>query len=161
MPPSRENKENPDPPGPEDPEEFSSEEIRGFLPDLVRRGLTLGFTGLFLTEEAMRKALGDTVPREWLEFVISQSDRTRQDLVERMSREMGKVLSALDPVEVLRRLFEGQTLEVTAKIHFPDARKEDPKEAPESASDEKAPPKPGSGASVRLRSREKAEADSE
>ncbi len=96
----------------------SGEEIRGFLPDLMRRTLTLGFTGLFLTEEAMRKALGDTVPREWIDFVLEQSERTRAELVDRLSREFGRALSALDPVELLRRLFEGQTLEVSARIHF-------------------------------------------
>ena len=100
-----------------------SEEIRGFLPDLVRRTLTLGFTGLFLTEEAVRKAFGDTVPREWNDFVMAQSERTRTELVERLSRELGRAVTALDPVELLRRLFEGQTLEVTARIHFPAAEK--------------------------------------
>lgn len=93
----------------------------GFLPDLLRRGLSLGFTGLFLTEEALRRALGDSVPREWIEFFVSQSERTRAELVERLSREFGRVLSALDPVEILRRLLAGHTIEVTARIRLGDA----------------------------------------
>ena len=156
MPLAPENKEKsrsgPEAPDSEAPEGLEDEEIRGFLPDLVRRGLTLGFTGLFLTEEAMRKALGDTVPRDWIEFVVSQSDRTRAELVERLSKEFGRVLSALDPVELLRRLFEGQTLEVTAKIHFPGA----PGSA-KSAGDEAK----SSGARVSMKPREKAEAGTE
>ncbi len=126
---------------PEDVEPTTDEEIRGFLPDLMRRTLTLGFTGLFLTEEAMRRALGDTVPREWVDFILAQSERTRDELVDRLSQEFGRALSVLDPVELLRRLFEGQTLEVSARIHFAS-----PKESKESGR--------RSGASVSMRRRE-------
>jgi hypothetical protein len=66
----------------------------GFLPELLRRGLTLG----------------------WLEFMVGQSEKTRTELLERLSREFGKVLTAIDPVEILRRLLDGQTIEVSAKI---------------------------------------------
>ena len=36
-------------------ERADTAEMSGFFPDLLRRGLTLGFTGFFLTEEAVRK----------------------------------------------------------------------------------------------------------
>jgi hypothetical protein len=90
----------------------------GFLPDLLRRGLTLGFTGFFMTEEALRRALGDSVPRDWLDFMVGQSEKTRAELLERLSREFGKVISAVDPVEILRRLLDGQTIEVSARIRL-------------------------------------------
>jgi hypothetical protein len=92
----------------------------GFLPELLRRGLTLGFTGLFMTEEALRRALGDSVPRDLLEFFVQQSDRTRAEFLDRLSSELGRALSSLDPAEVLARLVEGRTLEVSAKIRFAD-----------------------------------------
>jgi hypothetical protein len=78
--------------------------------------LTLGFTGFFMTEEALRRALGDSVPRDWLDFMVGQSEKTRAELLERLSREFGKVISAVDPVEILRRLLDGQTIEVSARI---------------------------------------------
>ena len=87
-----------------------------FLPDLLRRGLTMGFTGLFMTEEALRRALGDTLPRDWMEFMVEQSEKTRAELLDRLSREFGRVISAFDPVEILRRLLDGQTIEVSARI---------------------------------------------
>ena len=123
----------PDPAEPRDPlreqleEEFSGDEGKGFFPDFVRRGLAVGFTGLFMTEEALRKALGDTVPRDWIEFFVEQSDRTRGELVDRLSKEFGRVLSALDPVEVMRRLLDGQTLEVSAKIRLASSDPAGPK----------------------------------
>jgi hypothetical protein len=96
----------------------SSPDAGGFLPDLLRRGLTLGFTGLFLTEEAVRKALGDSVPRDVLEFMLDQSQRMRAEFLERISKEFGRVLDRIDPVEVARRLLEGRTVEVSARFRL-------------------------------------------
>jgi hypothetical protein len=90
----------------------------GFLPELLRRGLSLGFTGFFMTEEALRRALGDSMPRDWMEFMIEQSERTRAELLDRLSREFGRVISAFDPVEILRRLLDGQAIEVSARIRL-------------------------------------------
>jgi len=102
----------------------------GFLPDLLRRGLTMGFTGLFMTEEALRRALGDTMPRDWMEFMIEQSERTRAELLERLSREFGRVIGAFDPVEIVRRLLDGQTIEVTARIRLQNGGRSRGTEAP-------------------------------
>lgn len=100
----------------------------GFLPELLRRGLTLGFTGVFLTEEAVRRALGDSVPRDLMEFILEQSERTRREFVDRVSREFGRTLGGLDPAELVRRILEGRTVEVTARIRLvrdePDEREE-------------------------------------
>jgi hypothetical protein len=103
----------------------------GFLPDLLRRGLTLGFTGLFLTEEAVRKALGDSVPRDVLEFMLEQSQRMRAEFLDRISKEFGRVLDRIDPVEVARRLLEGRTVEVSARFRLvpkPRRRRKAPEE---------------------------------
>ena len=108
-----------------------SQDAKKFFPDFLRRGLAVGFTGLFMTEEALRRALGDSVPRDWIEFFVEQSDRTRGELVDRLSKEFGRVLSALDPVEVMRRLLDGQTLEVSAKIRLASS---DPKDDAKKAS---------------------------
>jgi len=90
----------------------------GFFPELLRRGLTLGFTGFFLTEEALRKALGDSVPRDMLEFMLDQSQRMRAELLDRISKEFGRVLDRVDPVDVARRLLEGRTVEVSARFRL-------------------------------------------
>jgi hypothetical protein len=122
----------------------------GFLPDLLRRGLTLGFTGFFMTEEALRRALGDSMPRDWMEFVVEQSERTRAELLDRLSREFGRVISAFDPVEILRRLLDGQAIEVTARIRLDNGDRERRRERERErerekarSRDPKAPPEPG------------------
>ena len=109
--------------------EVEEDQAAGFLPDLLRKGLTLGFTGFFMTEEAIRRALGDSVPRDVIEFFLEQSEKTRKDLLDRLSREFGRTLQALDPVEVARRLLDGRTIEVSAQIRLVPEEKEAPAEA--------------------------------
>jgi hypothetical protein len=88
------------------------------VPELVRRVLSIGLSGFFLTEEAIRKALGDAVPRDWTDFVVSQSDRTRKEFLERLSFEIGQSLENIDIARVLTELLEGRTLEVNAEIRL-------------------------------------------
>ncbi len=93
------------------------------LPDLMRRALSLGLSGFFLTEEAVRKALGDTLPKDWIDFAVDQSERTRKEFLERLSFEIGRALENADLGAVLRDLLEGRTLEVKAEFRLrePDA----------------------------------------
>jgi hypothetical protein len=90
----------------------------GFFPDLLRRGLTLGFTGFFLTEEAVRKALGESVPHDLMDFILTESERTRGEFLDRISKEFARALSTLDPVELVKRLLEGRSIEVSATIRL-------------------------------------------
>jgi hypothetical protein len=90
----------------------------GFFPDLLRRGLALGFTGFFLTEEAVRKALGESVPRDLMDFILTESERTRGEFLDRISKEFARALSTLDPVELVKRLLEGRSIEVSATIRL-------------------------------------------
>jgi len=88
------------------------------IPELVRRALTAGFSGMFMTGEALRDALGDSVPREWADFAADQSARTRSEFIERLSAEVGRVLEGVDWADVLAALLEGRTLEVNAQIRL-------------------------------------------
>jgi len=100
-----------------EPEESAGGRITS-LPELVRRALSMGFAGFFMTEEAVRRALGDTLPKDWIDFAVDQSDRTRREFVERFSYEIGQSLERVDLAGVLSDLLEGRTLEVTAQIRL-------------------------------------------
>ena len=45
-------------------------ESLGAIPELMRRAIALGLTGFFTTEEAVRRALGDTVPKDWTDYLF-------------------------------------------------------------------------------------------
>lgn len=103
-----------------DPNGAEGDTAAGRIPELLRRGLTLGFSGLFMTEEAVRRAFGDTVPRDWVDFATEQSARTRSEFLERLSGEIARSLEAIDLVEILDALLSGRTLEVRAEVRLRD-----------------------------------------
>jgi hypothetical protein len=135
MPNDRGNRKQ-DPPGRESRlESETSARIEGSgrlapLPELMRRALSMGLSGFFLTEEAVRKALGDTLPKDWIDFAVDQSERTRKEFLERLTFEMGRSLENVDVASALRDLLEGRTLEIRAEVRLrdPDEDETDPQE---------------------------------
>lgn len=93
-------------------------EPAGRVPDLLRRVVGMGFSGLFLTEEVVRKALGETLPRDWVDFAAAQSERTRRELIDRVAGEIGRALDAADLPRLAERLLRGHAIEVTARVRF-------------------------------------------
>lgn len=98
--------------------EGDEEESPGLLPDILRRMMALGFSGFFMTETALRKALGDTLPKEWIEFAVEQSERTRDEFIERLAGEIARTMEAIDLVSLAERVLEGHTLEIKAEVRL-------------------------------------------
>jgi hypothetical protein len=88
------------------------------IPELMRKAFSLGFSGFFLTETAVRKALGDAMPQDWIDFAVEQSERTRAEFIERLTFEVARSLEAVDLGAVLAELLEGRTLEIKAEIRL-------------------------------------------
>ena len=109
------NKKDPDTNGLESKE---GSERTPALPDLARRALSIGLSGFFLTEETIRKALGDTLPKDWMDFATEQSDRTRKEFLERLSFEIAQSMQQMDLAAIMREILEGRTLEVKAEIRL-------------------------------------------
>lgn len=113
--------------GANEPDRASSQGI----PDLVRRALTAGLSGFFVTEEVVRRAVGDTLPKDWSDFAVEQSERTRAEFIERLSYEIGRSIENIDLAAVFAQLLEGRTLEVNATVRL-------------------SPPEKGQGGGLRL-----------
>ena len=104
----------------QDPESkaFGDEEALGALPDLVRRAVAMGLTGFFSTEEAVRRAVGQTVPKDWTKFLAETSDRTRAAFLDRLTREIGRVLEGVDFAAVIREYLDSRDLTMKAELQF-------------------------------------------
>ena len=87
-------------------------------PEFVRRALALGLSGVFMTQETLRKALGDALPKEWVDFAVDQSDRTRKEFIDRFVEEIVRVLDSTDLAELLDRLLAGRVIEVNARVQL-------------------------------------------
>jgi hypothetical protein len=101
------------PPTPEAEPERSA-----LIPDLFRRAFALGLSGIFTTEEAFRRALGDTLPKDWVDFAVDQSERTRTEFVNRLAGEMARVIESMDLDEMLRRVLREHRIEVKADFRL-------------------------------------------
>jgi len=104
----------------EKPEDEEEQESLRAIPELMRRAIALGLTGFFTTEEAVRRALGDTVPKDWTDYIAESSDRTRSEFLDRLSREIARTLKDVDLAAVARQLLEGRTLKVNAEFSLSD-----------------------------------------
>jgi hypothetical protein len=102
----------------DDDRDVNPEERGRALPDLLRKMMALGLSGFFTTEAAIRGALGETVPREWIDFLSEQSGRTREELAKRLAAEFGRVLEDVDLVELAEELLADRTIEVKAEIRL-------------------------------------------
>lgn len=90
--------------------------LESILGEVIRRGASLGFSGFFLTEEAIRRAFSDRVPAEWADYVSQQSGSVRDELIERMAREFGNWLRTLDLGEIAAELLEEREVSFRLEI---------------------------------------------
>jgi hypothetical protein len=103
----------------------TQDERAALLPELFRRAFTLGLSGIFTTEEAFRRALGDTVPRDWVDFAVDQSERTRSDFTTKMAEEMARVIESMDLEAILRSVLADHHVELKAEIQLVPREKEE------------------------------------
>lgn len=96
--------------------------LEALFQEAVRRATALGLSGFFMTEEAVRRALSDTVPQEWVDYISRQSDDVRSDTIDRIVSEFGSWLRSVDLADVIRTVLEDY--EIEAKIEISAERKQ-------------------------------------
>ncbi len=98
----------------ENPEELADEQ--GIVQDVLKRALSLGLSSLFSTQETVRKAVGEAMPPEWVDFASDQGSRARQEFIDRLSDQIEGVLEKVDVNEIVDTVMKGRTLEVKASL---------------------------------------------
>lgn len=88
------------------------------LPEFVQRAIEIGLAGFFTTEQTLRRALDETLPQEWIDFLDTQGERTRKEMTDAVVAELGRSLERLDIAEALDSLLAGRTIEINAKIRL-------------------------------------------
>jgi hypothetical protein len=110
-------------------DEVSREARPGFVPEFVRKMAVAGLGALFMTEEGIRNLAGQLkLPKEMLGYILSQAEKTKDDLGRVVSEELRRFLQSEKLREELVRLVAGMTLEVKAELRLkPTAKDGDPK----------------------------------
>lgn len=88
-----------------------------FLPEMVKRALFLGAGMLFMTEEGVRKVLGEiNLPREAVSYLIKQSDKSKKEFFGIFQRELNRFLSRVDVTRLSKEVLDGISVEISAKV---------------------------------------------
>lgn len=99
---------------------------RGPIVELMRKVAFAGLGALFMTEEGIRSLAGQLkLPKEALGFVLSQAERTKDEVGRVLSEEVRRFLRSDKLREEFLQLISGMRVEITAQVRLvPDpARK--------------------------------------
>ena len=80
--------------------------VETFFSELIRRSASLGFSSLLLTEEAIRRAFSEKVPAEWVDYLGSQGEDLRREIVDRLGKEFGQWLHTQDPASLVQQVLD-------------------------------------------------------
>lgn len=84
--------------------------------EAVRRAAQLGLSGFFATEEALRRAFNESVPRDWVDYLNQQSTDVRGELIDRLAREFGDWLRTVDMTQIVGKLLAENEFELKISI---------------------------------------------
>jgi hypothetical protein len=90
-----------------------------FVPELVKRVAVAGLGALFMTEEGIRNLAGQLkLPKEVLGFIVSQAEKTKDDIGRVVSDEVRRFLQSEKLREEFLKLLAGTTVEITAQVRL-------------------------------------------
>jgi len=88
--------------------------------DTIRKAVFGGISSLFMSEESIKGQLGE-LPRDALNYLVGQTEKTRQEFFNIVTREFRTFLDGVDLSKELPKILKGMNVEVTANIRFKDA----------------------------------------
>lgn len=107
---------------PDDPE-AASRLLAAFgnvVPDILKRTIEAGVDGISMSEERIRKMLGDQqkMPKEVVAYLLKQVDWTKREFVRILSREVREVLEDVDLGGELAKILTTLSLEAKIQVRF-------------------------------------------
>jgi len=89
----------------------------GLVGDALKKILTTGITAAFMTEEAIRSRVSELkLPKETLNLLLSGASKGRDELMNRVSNEVIRIINKIDFVKEASRFVEEHKFRVTAEI---------------------------------------------
>ena len=104
---------------------------RGPIVELMRKVAFAGLGALFMTEEGIRSLAGQLkLPKEALGFVLSQAERTKDEVGRVLSEEVRRFLRSDKLRADFLQLLSGMRVEVTAHVRLVPDPERTPDEPP-------------------------------
>src|ERR1700677_5276541 len=87
------------------------------LLETVKKLFSVGIGAAFMTEESIRNYLADLkLPKEVLGFILQSANKGKEELVGRVSKEIGGLLQDIDIVKEASKFAENHKFKISAEI---------------------------------------------
>ena len=97
----------------------------GVVSEFVKKAAVAGLGALFMTEEGIRNLAGQLkLPKEALGFVVSQAERTKEEIARVVSEEIRRFLQSEKVQQEFRRLLADMTFEIKAEVSMVPKKKQ-------------------------------------
>lgn len=85
--------------------------------DTLKKILATGVSAAFMTEESIRKIVTDLhLPKETLNLLLQGAARSKEELMNRVSREVISIISKIDFVKEASRFVEEHKFRIVAEV---------------------------------------------
>ncbi len=85
--------------------------------DTIKKLVTAGVSAAFMTEESIRSFVSDMkLPKETLNLLLQGASKSKDELMNRVSREVIGIISKIDFVKEASRFVEEHKFKITAEI---------------------------------------------
>ena len=93
--------------------------LESLLPETFKKVFIAGVGALFMTEEGIRKVLGDlTLPKDVISYILQQTEQTKKEFFNIIAKEFSQFLKAMAVKDGIESFFENHELEVNATFRF-------------------------------------------
>jgi hypothetical protein len=88
-----------------------------FVTEAIRKLFTAGVSAAFLTEESIRGFVSELkLPKETLNLLLQGASKSKEELMNRVSREVIGIISKIDFVKEASRFVEEHKFKISAEI---------------------------------------------
>lgn len=100
-------------------ERDDEEKAKGLIFDTVKKLFSVGIGAAFMTEESIRNYLGDLkLPKDVLQFILQSANKGKEELVQRVGKEIGTLISHIDLVKEASKFVENHKFKISAEIEI-------------------------------------------
>jgi hypothetical protein len=94
-----------------------TDESPGVILESIKKLVSVGLGAAFMTEESIRNYLADLkLPKDVLTFILQGANKGKDELVLRVSKEIGGLLSHVDIVKEASKFAETHKFKISAEI---------------------------------------------
>ena len=113
-------------------EDEASESSGPRVSDTIKKLMTAGISAAFMTEESIRGFVSDLkLPKETLNILLQGASKSKDELMNRVSREVIHIISKIDFVKEASRFVEEHKFKISAEVEV--IRKDPPSKTGQAA----------------------------